>query len=543
MSTQAKFGTNFFISTTQTLDFSFSFRYGRNTMKYILYARKSSEEKGRQLLSLPSQVSTMKKLADTLGLNIVKVFAESKSAKEPGNRPMFAEMIRMLEEGEADGIVCWKPDRLSRNPIDSGNIQWLSQQGVIKDIQTSDRRYLPDDNALLFSIESSMANQYIRDLSKNVKRGMKTKLEKGGYPNYAKIGYINDRLNKTILVDTERAPFIKRAFELYATGSYSLKKISDLLFQEGFRSRSGYKYRKGRIQKILKDPFYHGIMYVHGIYYSGNHKTLISKELFEKTQDIFTGKNKSRYKKHFFPLRGFMNCHSCGCLMTAMEKKGFTYYYCTNGKGNCEAHKRYLRSEEVEKILASIFRKIHFDEEFIELCYEADREKSKRDGSFFETMKANLEKRHEALAQQEMRLLDIQLAGKYAGETVDAKLEAFNKETAEIQQRLKELEKHNPETVARTLEQVKKVFLSASGAEKDFVEGDDMKKRKVLETVLLNATIVNGEMASYTLKQPYQMLEKAGGTADIEQMRKGWDSNPRYPFGYNSFRDCPIRPL
>ena len=491
-----------------------------DTMKHLLYVRKSSEEKNRQALSLESQISNMQRRADELGLNIIKVFAESKSAKKPYNRPMFTEMIRMIEDGEADGIVCWALDRLSRNPIDSGKILWLLQEGIIKEIQTMEKCYLPSDDAVLFSVKTGEANQEIRTLSTRVKRGMASKLENGGYPNYAKIGYTNDRLNKTILVDTERAPFIKRAFELYASGSYSLKKISDLLFQEGFRSRSGYKYRKGRIQKILKDPFYHGIMYVHGIYYSGNHETLISKELFEKTQDVFTGKNRSRYKKHFFPLRGFMNCHSCGCLMTAMEKKGFTYYYCTNGKGHCEAHKRYLRSEEAEKILASIFKKIHFDEEFIELCYEADREKSKKDGGFFETMKANLEKRRKELAGQEMRLLDIQLAGKYAGETVDAKLETFNKETAEIQQRLKELEKQNPETMTRTLEQVKKVFLSASGAEKDFIEGDDVKKRQVLETVLLNATIVQGELASYRLKQPYRILEKAGGTADISQMRR-----------------------
>jgi len=141
-------------------------------MKYILYARKSSEDKSKQILSLESQVSEMKKLAHSLGLEIIQIYTESKSAKLPNNRPVFLEMVKLLEnnsEAEGYGILCWKIDRLSRNPIDSGKIQLLLQQSKIKVIQTSDKQYLPSDNVLLLNIEGSMANQYILDLSKNVK--------------------------------------------------------------------------------------------------------------------------------------------------------------------------------------------------------------------------------------------------------------------------------------------------------------------------------------------------------------------------------------
>ena len=132
-------------------------------MKYILYARKSSEDKSKQILSLESQVSEMNKLASSLGLEISLTYNESKSAKLPNNRPLFLEMVKLLENNGSEdyGIICWKIDRLSRNPIDSGKIQWLLQQGKIKAIQTSDRQYLPSDNVLLLNIEGSMANQYI----------------------------------------------------------------------------------------------------------------------------------------------------------------------------------------------------------------------------------------------------------------------------------------------------------------------------------------------------------------------------------------------
>jgi DNA invertase Pin-like site-specific DNA recombinase len=351
-------------------------------MKYILYARKSSEDEGRQLLSLDSQLSNMQKLAKDLNLNIIETFTESKSAKAPDQRPDFAKMLKMIEQGKANGILCWKLDRLSRNPVDSGKIHWLLQQGIIKVIQTSEQRYLPEDDAILFNVISGFANQYVRNLSKDVKRGIKTKLEKGGYPNYAKMGYTNDKATKGLSIDEDRAKYIKRAFELYATGSYSLKAVADKLYDEGLRSRRGNKYHKNKIHKVLQDPFYYGVMFVHGIYYNGKHETIISKELFDKVQDVITGKNRSRYQKHFYPLRGFMTCDKCGCAMTPMEKKGFVYYYCTNGKGICDEHKYYMRSETAEKELSAIFPNIQFDNEFIELCYQADKEKNKTDDSF-----------------------------------------------------------------------------------------------------------------------------------------------------------------
>ena len=135
----------------------------QQTIKYALYCRKSTEDSSRQILSLDSQEKEMIKLAETLELNIVQVFRESKSAKKPDNRPQFSELINLIKWGKIQGVICWKIDRLSRNPIDSATIQWLLQQNELKIIQTMERQYLPGDNALLFNVESGMANQYILD--------------------------------------------------------------------------------------------------------------------------------------------------------------------------------------------------------------------------------------------------------------------------------------------------------------------------------------------------------------------------------------------
>jgi len=147
-------------------------------LRYFIYCRKSSESEDRQVLSLESQLNELKSLAERLNLSVVDVFTEAQSAKSPG-RPLFNEMLKRINHKQAEGIICWKLDRLARNPIDGGQIIWMLQKGIIKHIQTFDRSYAPEDNVLLMSVEFGMANQYILDLSKNVKRGLKTKAEKG----------------------------------------------------------------------------------------------------------------------------------------------------------------------------------------------------------------------------------------------------------------------------------------------------------------------------------------------------------------------------
>jgi len=148
---------------------------------YFLYARKSTDVEDKQVRSIEDQLAVLRALAKTEGLNIIEEFVEKQSAKLPG-RPIFDKMLTRIEKGEAQGIICWKLDRLARNPIDGGQISWFLQRGVIQHIQTHDRSYRPTDNILMMSVEFGMANQYILDLSSNVKRGLHEKARRGEFP-------------------------------------------------------------------------------------------------------------------------------------------------------------------------------------------------------------------------------------------------------------------------------------------------------------------------------------------------------------------------
>jgi len=236
---------------------------------FFIYSRKSSEDEDRQVLSIESQIKELKEMAQRMGLPIIEILSEARSAKEPG-RPIFNSMMERIKNGEADGILCWKLDRLARNPVDGGSIIWTLEKQGIKIITPSQTYSHESDNTILMYVEFGMAHKYINDLSRNVKRGLKMKLEKGWYPNVAPLGYLNnisrDKGNRTIIPDPERFPLIRKMWDLMLTGNYSPVKILNIANQEwGFKTRQmkklgGRPLNRSGIYRIFTNPFYAGFL-------------------------------------------------------------------------------------------------------------------------------------------------------------------------------------------------------------------------------------------------------------------------------------------
>src|SRR3989344_1529705 len=156
---------------------------------YVLYSRKSTDTEDRQIQSIADQIKALTPLADK---NLLKIFQESKSAKAPG-RPIFNEMVDLISKRQdIKGVLCWNLSRLARNPIDISTIQWMLQKGVIDEVKTPTRTYTEADCDLLMGLEGGLATRYIRDLSKDVKRGLASRLDKGVMPTLAPLGYENN---------------------------------------------------------------------------------------------------------------------------------------------------------------------------------------------------------------------------------------------------------------------------------------------------------------------------------------------------------------
>ncbi len=277
--------------------------------------------------------------------------------------------------------------------------------------------------------------------------------------------------------------YVIRAFDLYATGSYSFKDISKILFDEGLRASTGKKFFSGNIHRFIANSFYCGLMERDGKLYIGNHVPLVSKELFDTVQNVLHNKNRPRSKTHFFPLRGFLACESCGCSLTACFKKGHHYYYCTNSKGACTEHKTYMRENALYPIIASLFEKISIDEELVEILYDSAKEKLGLDEEYMKATLATLQKSLEALTARESRLVDTFLDRQVSREIYDSKILEIQNEKVLITKQIADIKEKHAKEIS-TLEPTKEVFLRASRSSKRFLKADDREKREIIENIV-----------------------------------------------------------
>ncbi len=462
---------------------------------YFLYARKSSESEDRQVQSIDDQVRTLTELADKHGKKISKVYTEAKSAKQPDNRPVFKQMIQGIERGEADGIMCWQINRLSRNPVDSGHIQWMLQQGKIKSLQTIEKEYRPEDNVLLFSVESGSANQFILDLSKNVKRGNQSKLMKGWRPGMAPIGYLNNLSDHTIIADPERFPVIKKIWNLMLTGDYAVSSLLKTLNDDwGFRTakkrRSGGKpLSLGGLYAMFTSPFYMGTIIHGGQSYPGKHEIMVTPEEFDQVQVILGRKGKRRPKKHNFAFTGIIRCGQCGCAVTAETKtkfikqsgetKDYTYYHCTKQKVGISCSQPSIDLDSLEKQIDSQLAPMTILPEFKDWALEVLN--SNNDGEIEERSKV-YETQHSTLVESQKQL-DNLTKMRYRDLIGD---DEFLRERNILQAEINHLKENLRTTEKRAedwLDITQKAFNFAASARHIFQDTNVETKRTILRTI------------------------------------------------------------
>jgi len=212
---------------------SWRFRSGKrkflnqNNMKYIIYTRKSTEEDDRQVLSIEAQLVELKEFAAKEKLEIVASLCEAKIAKEPG-RTKFAEMLSLIEKGKADGIISWHPDRLARNSVDGGKIIHFVDRGLIKSLKFPTFWFEPTPQGLfMLNIAFGQSKYFVDNLRENVKRGLRQKIRNGVWPGWVPVGYLNNPKTRMIDIDKGKASKVKKLFELYSSGKYTLKSLAN----------------------------------------------------------------------------------------------------------------------------------------------------------------------------------------------------------------------------------------------------------------------------------------------------------------------------
>lgn len=325
-------------------------------IKYVIYARKSTESAERQIRSLPDQITECKKIIEDRALQLYSStpIAESESAKEPDIRPKFRAMIDDIKRGKYGGIVAWHPDRLARNMKDAGEIIDLIDKKIIKDLQFVSFTFQNDAaGKMLLGIAFVLSKQYSDQLSTNVLRGNRRSIEEGKYLNKAKHGYYKD-VNQYLRPDNNNFLLIKEAWKMRLEN----KQLNEIVLflnankysrpvDVGGNNHELYRIDVKRVSEILRDPIYCGVLQ-----FGEKEKKIVDlTQIYDfipmVSVDEFLKVNKITSIERFFKqrfrvekegsikadlLRGKVICGYCSEPMTSaitskMNKKGLTNYY------------------------------------------------------------------------------------------------------------------------------------------------------------------------------------------------------------------------
>lgn len=363
-------------------------------IKYVLYARKSTEQDERQALSIDSQIKEMLAVAEREGLDIIDIRRESHSAKESGQRPVFKELLEDVRRGRFNGILTWNPDRLSRNAGDLGSVVDLMDQRLLVEIRTYGQHFHNSPNEkFLLMILCSQAKLENDNKSINVKRGLKTRVEMGLWPSPAPTGYLKekrmDRKCET-LIDPDRGHIIKKIYEKVAYEKWSGRKVYNWLkFELNFKTAGGNKnLTLSNVYMLLQNHFYYGVFEYpkkSGRWYQGKHEPLITKELFDLVQTQVKSQFVRAESKEF-AFTKLMECGLCGSGITADEKfkkqkNGNThrhvYYGCTKARDkNCKGG--YINEVVLIEQFVGLMDTIDLNEIGIKEKIEAEVERFKK---------------------------------------------------------------------------------------------------------------------------------------------------------------------
>ena len=400
-------------------------------MKYFIYARKSTDDEERQILSIDAQLDELRMLAAKEKLEVVREYIESQTAKKPG-RPIFNEMLKAIKRGEAQAILAWHPDRLARNSVDGGRLIYDLDTGALATLKfpTTWFENTPQGKFML-SISFGQSKYYVDSLSENIKRGIRKKLREGIFPTKPPIGYLNDSKTRTVTIDPERGPLVRKMFEAYATGRYTGAQIKDLVTAWGLKTFNGLPLPLSKVYWTLDHIFYTGLFRFNGEVYEGKHPPLISRELYQRAQSVRKNTGRGRYAKHeLYPLRGLIVCHECGCLITADGQKGHHYYRCGKRRGPCTL--KTMREEALVQLLRTAAQIVSIPDDKADLMLAEMERRILLDraaqADSVERQKAELA----AISARQDRLVDVFLAGDIEREEFTVRKEKYIQEKAAL---------------------------------------------------------------------------------------------------------------
>ncbi|WP_341750216.1 recombinase family protein [Candidatus Tisiphia endosymbiont of Sialis lutaria] len=487
--------------------------------KAVILVRVSTKEQ-EEGHSIAAQKYRLTEYCQRKNLEIIQIFEIIESSSR-GDRKQFKEMIKFAKSHrDTIAVVADKVDRVQRRiseislleePIKAGKIELhFRTEGYVinKDSQSHAK--------LMWGMNVLMAQSYVDSLSDNVKRSLDHKLRKGEWIGPAPIGYLNSRDahgNSTVILDSSRAFIIKKLFEEYATGAYTLGSIVNMAKELGLRSKKNYYLNKTVLHRLMQQPFYYGEMLVKGEMWLHNYPPIITRETFMACKEVRLGWNKKpfKYGGKDFLFRGLITCATTGKIVTS-EIHSKTY---SNGKVDQWVYlaawdpknpnkKIYVREDEVLAKIEEVFKKIGIrDPELLKDTLEYLKNTNELKKDEHDEATASLKKEHTENEKRLNSLIDLRLNGELSTEEFQAKKQQLKDRQYEINRLLKIYD----EADDKFTDTASTLITLASEAYETFKGSEMPQKRKMIKFVFQNLKL-RGKKLETSLRFPFDIFEK-----------------------------------
>ena len=463
---------------------------------YFAYIRVSTVKQGEHGSSLQEQKSAIEVYAARHNLQIAQWFEETETAAKQGRRE-FTRLTTLLGKGKASGVIIHKIDRSARNLKDWAGLGELIDAGVEVlfaheglDMQTRGGRLAAD-------IQAVVAADFIRNLRDEVRKGFYGRLKQGFYPLPAPRGYVDCGKAKAKEVDPIVGPLVRQAFELYATGNYSLELLRLEMAERGLVSATGKALVFDSMARLLHNPFYMGLIRIYRTNetFEGNHAPLVTKALFDRVQAILSGRQYARVGKHEFLFRRLIRCQACNRALSGERQKGNVYYRCHDRACRGVSVTEAKTDDFVSGELAHLSLSERDEGDFRDLL----REQIAIEGSQQHERLAHGE-RDLALVQQRMtRLTDAFLDGSIDKATYEERKLGLLAQKRAVKDRL---ESDGDSTFWRNVSQKFELGLTAYSG---YIRGLDAEKRDMVKLVSSNL-VVQGKEPMFPMVFPFEEI-------------------------------------
>lgn len=470
-----------------------------NTMinRAVIYCRKSSEDKSKQILSLQDQLNECQKIVKNENLALAAPpFVEAKTGWKSDVRIEFYKMLDLVKRSKANILVVWNLDRVGRNGQENGAVRDLVSLGKLKVITPS--TVYDKDNVLLSGFESLINEQYSLKLSQVVKRALRGKVERGVYPNHAPLGYLNTPMrlkgSRLILPDKKTWDLCRIWWNMMLIGTRSVEDTLDEITKLGLRGRKGDPVSRTVAFKFFRNIFYTGSFYFDGEVFNGTHKPMITMSEFMHVQRIIDSKGaKGAYTANLeLPFMGILKCAECGATITAERhtkhyvngtSQTFTHYRCTKKLGPCS--QKYLNGKDIEPQITKYISQLELNPGFGDWFKKVIKRRNRSEFDFSRKQRELITKRLIENDRQKMNIFDMKVDGLID----DAQYQEKKKELLIEEAQLKE--QQQPSTTAYWEGVIDQAIDFASNVNKYFSQGDYQVKNFVLKILGSNLLLNN----------------------------------------------------